>query len=26
MALGEWVSVKSSRELHERQIAVEAAG
>lgn len=25
MALGEWVSVQSSRELHERQIAVEAA-
>src|SRR5690606_27630964 len=25
MALGEWVSVKSSRELHERQLAVEAA-
>jgi VIT1/CCC1 family predicted Fe2+/Mn2+ transporter len=25
MALGEWVSVTSSRELHERQIAIEAA-
>jgi vacuolar iron transporter family protein len=24
MALGEWISVKSSRELYERQIAVEA--
>lgn len=25
MALGEWISVRSSRELYERQIAVEAA-
>jgi VIT1/CCC1 family predicted Fe2+/Mn2+ transporter len=25
MALGEWISVKSSHELYERQIAVEAA-
>src|SRR5262245_56120613 len=25
MALGEWISVQSSRELYERQIAVEAA-
>jgi VIT1/CCC1 family predicted Fe2+/Mn2+ transporter len=25
MALGEWISVKSSRELYERQIAVEAS-
>jgi VIT1/CCC1 family predicted Fe2+/Mn2+ transporter len=25
MALGEWLSVQSSRELYERQIAVEAA-
>lgn len=25
MALGEWISVKSSRELFERQIAIEAA-
>lgn len=24
MALGEWISVQSSRELHERQIAIEA--
>lgn len=24
MALGEWLSVQSSRELHERQIAIEA--
>lgn len=25
MALGEWISVQSSRELYERQIAIEAA-
>jgi VIT1/CCC1 family predicted Fe2+/Mn2+ transporter len=24
MALGEWISVQSSRELYERQISIEA--
>ena len=25
MAMGEWISVQSSRELHERELAVERA-